>query len=46
MNNNDRKLIWLLIMTLTGVYVLLMPIPLAVLAMGLSVVAGIKALNG
>jgi len=43
MSAEDRKLIWLLIMVLGGVYVLLLPMPLAALAMAGSIYAGRRA---
>lgn len=43
MSNEDRKLIWLLIMVLGGIYVLLLPTPFAVLAMIGSTYAGLRA---
>ena len=45
MNDEDRNLIWLLVMTLTGVYILLLPMPLTLIAMGLSVACAVKAIK-
>lgn len=45
MSSEDRRLIWTLVMTLTGVYILILPTALAVAAMAFSAYAAHRAMN-
>jgi hypothetical protein len=45
MTQEDRRLIWTLIMTLSGVYVLLLPPLFAALAVGFSAYAAYRAME-
>jgi hypothetical protein len=45
MNPEDRRLIWALIMTLTGVYILILPTVPAMAAMAFSAYVAHRAMN-